>query len=356
MEARSGQQNSSFGPIAIAIHQTLESYRVDAESVMREAGLDLTRLQDPTARLDPSVHHRLVARAVELTGDCGFGLKFSDFVHPTTFHALGLALLSSSTLSAFCKRWVRYRSFITTMGRVIFDEAPDNPALVFPSQSSNLDPTVSRVLIDGQIATVLKLIRFMYRPDYVPRQVQLICPEVPKAKAAYELYLGRDVQFGAARNAIVFDAHDLTVRLPAANAELARQNDEAVVKFLAKLEKADVVARAHSKLIELLPSGHCCKAEVAHALNMSVRTLHNRLTEAGTTYQQLVDRTRRELAEQYMQQPNISVSEVAYLLGFSDCSNFSRAFQRWTGRSPSAFRAQSRSGLYPATEASDSSA
>ncbi len=79
---------------------------------------------------------------------------------------------------------------------------------------------------------------------------------------------------------------------------------------------------------------------------MSVRTLHNRLAESGTTYQQLLDRTRRELAEQYMQQPNISVSEVAYLLGFSDCSNFSRAFHRWTGQSPSDFREQSRTELY----------
>ena len=344
---RLGKQNSSFGPAAVAIHQTLESYQVDAERVMREAGVDLTRLQDPTARLDQSVVHRIVAEAVELTGDCGFGLRFSDFVHPTTFHALGIALLSSSTLSAFCKRWVRYHSFITTMGRVVFNETGSDPALVFPSQSSSLDPRVGRVLIDGQIATVLKLIRFMYRPDYFPKRVDLICPLVSQARAAYEKYLGPDVRFSAGRNAIYFDRADLDVGLPAANAELARQNDKAVVKFLARLEKANVIAQAHSKLIELLPSGHCCKAEVARALNMSVRTLHNRLTEAGTTYQQLLDRIRRELAEQYMQQPNISVSEVAYLLGFSDCSNFSRAFNRWTGRSPSAYREHSRSGLYP---------
>ncbi|MGI9221266.1 MAG: helix-turn-helix domain-containing protein, partial [Woeseiaceae bacterium] len=66
----------------------------------------------------------------------------------------------------------------------------------------------------------------------------------------------------------------------------------------------------------------------------------------GTTYQTLLDRTRRELAEQYMQQQNISVSEVAYLLGFSDCSNFSRAFHRWTGHSPSEFRDEAGSELY----------
>ncbi len=346
MEATLPPQQSSFGPLAVAIYQTLESYGVDAERVMRKAGVDLARVQDPAARLEPSVHRRIVAEAVDCTGDCSFGLRFSDFVHPTSFHALGLALLSSSTLRAFCKRWVRYHSFITTMGKVTFEEAAVEPVLVFPSRQSNPASKVGRAMTDGQIATVLKLIRFMYRPDYNPPRVDLICPMVPGTRRNYEQYFGPNVQFGATRNGLYFDREDLSVQLPAANAELARQNDEVVVRFLARLEKADVVAQAHSKLIELLPSGHCSKAEVARALHMSVRTLHNRLTEAGTTYQQLLDRTRRQLAEQYMQQPNVSVSEVAYLLGFSDCSNFSRAFHRWVGCSPSVYRERARAGRY----------
>ncbi len=339
-------QNSSFGPIAIAIYQTLESYGVDAAKVMRDAGVDLAHLKDPTARLDPAVHRKIVASAVELTEDQGFGLRFSDFVHPTTFHALGFALLSSSTLRAFCQRWVRYHSFITTMGEVSIDESGSEPALVFPSQGQHSDSVVGRVLIDGQIATVLKLIRFMYRPDYVPARIDLICPEVPGTVELYKKYLGPNVRFSQSSNAVFFDQSDLEARLPAANAELARQNDEAVLNFLAQLDRANVVAQAHAKLIELLPSGDCSKAKVASALYMSVRTLHNRLADSGTTYQQLLDRTRRELAEQYMRQPNISVSEVAYLLGFSDCSNFSRAFHRWTGHSPSDFRDESKSDLY----------
>lgn len=346
MDAGTFHQNSSYGPIAIAIYQTLESYGVDAAKVMRDRGVDLAHLKDPTARLDPVVHRKIVADAAELTEDPGFGLRFSDFVHPTTFHALGFALLSSSTLRAFCQRWVRYHSFITTMGEVSIDETGVDPALVFPSQLPHVDSIVGRVLIDGQIATVLKLIRFMYRPDYYPARVDLVCPEIAGTQELYNQYFGPNVHFSQPRNAIYFDQADLDTRLPAANAELARQNDEAVLNFLARLDKANVVAQVHAKLIELLPSGDCSKAKVASALNMSVRTLHNRLADAGTTYQQLLDRTRRELAEQYMQQPNISVSEVAYLLGFSDCSNFSRAFHRWTGKSPSDFRDESKASIY----------
>lgn len=313
---------------------------------MRDAGVDLARLKDPTARLDPATHRRVVSDAVELTEDRAFGLRFSDFVHPTTFHALGFALLSSSTLRAFCQRWVRYHSFITTTGEVSIDETGSNPALVFPSQMPKPDSTVGRVLINGQIATVLKLIRFMYRPDYSPTRVDFVCSQIAGTQEIYEKYFGKNVRFSQERDCIYFEQADLDSRLPAANAELARQNDEAVLNFLARLDRANIVAQAHAKLIELLPSGDCSKAKVASALNMSVRTLHNRLADSGTTYQQLLDSARQELAEQYMRQPNISVSEVAYLLGFSDCSNFSRAFHRWTGKSPSDFRGDSEATIY----------
>ena len=226
MDGSSLTQSSSYGPIAIAIYQTLESYSVDAAKVMRDAGVDLAYLKDPTARLDPVTHRKIVADAVKLTEDPAFGLRFSDFVHPTTFHALGFALLSSSTLRAFCQRWVRYHSFITTTGDVSMDESGPTPMLVFPSQLPKPESTVGRVLIDGQIATVLKLIRFMYRPDYQPVRVDLISAPIPGTQDIYKKYLGPNVHFSQERNCIYFEQGDLDARLPAANAELARQSNE----------------------------------------------------------------------------------------------------------------------------------
>ncbi len=332
------ENQSSFGPIAVAIFQTLESYDIDADAVFTRNGFDVAALSDPHARLDSSTHVKLVACALEASGDPCFGLRFADYVHPTTFHALGVALLSSSTLRSFLKRWERYYSLITTSEEVEFVESRMEPRLTFDARLGRRDSVVARVLTEGQMATVVKLIRFMYRPDYAPSRAELVWPPLPDQDSTYERYLSADVSFGSSTNALFFDPADLDVPLPAANAELARHNDHVVLQFLAKLKRDDVATQARAKLIELLPSGDCSKAKVAHALNMSVRTLHNRLTQAGTSYQQLLDGTREELAAQYMTQMNLSVSEVAYLLGFSDCSNFSRAFHRWTGVSPTAYR------------------
>jgi AraC-like DNA-binding protein len=76
------------------------------------------------------------------------------------------------------------------------------------------------------------------------------------------------------------------------------------------------------------------EATMARALNLSQRSLQRKLSERGTTFRQVVDDTRKQLAEQYLKDSMLSVSEIAYLLGFAEVSSFSRAFRRWTGQAP----------------------
>ena len=90
----------------------------------------------------------------------------------------------------------------------------------------------------------------------------------------------------------------------------------------------------------LLPQGEPKRDAVAQALCLSQRTLQRRLQEEGTSFQQLLDDTRRELVVQYLAQPNLTLLEIAYLLGFADPSNFFRAFRRWFASTPGEYRAR----------------
>lgn len=90
--------------------------------------------------------------------------------------------------------------------------------------------------------------------------------------------------------------------------------------------------------MEMLPSGRASARQVAEMLHLSVRSLQRKLAEKDTGFAQLLEDTRRELARQYVSNTRLSVGEITYLLGFSDPANFTRAFRRWTGQSPSAFR------------------
>jgi AraC-like DNA-binding protein len=92
-------------------------------------------------------------------------------------------------------------------------------------------------------------------------------------------------------------------------------------------------------LTRRLDHGEPSQEDVAELLNMSARTLQRKLSDGGVTYKQILDETRRVLALAYLSTPRHTVSDVTYMLGFSAGSSFTRAFRRWTGQSPSDWRA-----------------
>lgn len=333
---------TSYAGSVFVIHQALQSYGVDANALVRELGIDLAVLRRGNARIAEKTYDELVYRAVEASKDPAFGIRYAEHFHAATFHALGFALLASETIRDFCERWVRYFALINTDERVEFQEDSKAGSLYDLREASNAKPAVERAHEDAFLAIVIKFIRAIYKPDYVPLRITSRWPRPKTGYEVYRNYFGIEPEFDADRNAVVISRKDLGVPLPAAHRELARHNDQVVVDFLARMNKIDLPAQVNRKLIDLLPSGECSNEKVARALNMSVRALYNKLNKAGTSYQELLDDTRRQLAQQYIDKQDLSVSEIAYLLGFNDCSNFSRAFKRWSGQSPTEYRERSK--------------
>ena len=330
-------KQSTLGNVAVVIREVLENSGANADEVFAAAGVRHQHLNNPENRLSFPELEALLLESIRATKDTSFAIGFGELVHPTTFHALGLALLSSASIRAFCQRLVRYYTFITSNEtiRLVHNEFGMQLQLIpkYDVERSKIYPS----LVQGSFSTYVQWLRSMYRRDYTPAKVSFSFKK-PKEIERFTSYFGSVCEFDCDIDALHIAKADLDVPLPAANAELARMHDEVVVKFLAKMDEQDLVRRVHAQIIQRLPSGNCSKPAVAHALNMSVRTLHNRLTSEGTSYREILVQTRRELAEQYMEQQNLSISEIAYTLGFSDCSNFSRAFQRWTGCSPTQYR------------------
>ena len=114
--------------------------------------------------------------------------------------------------------------------------------------------------------------------------------------------------------------------------------------YVKTFTEVEPVNAARMSLFDLLPRGDFSLASLAESLNWSEDDLGAQLKNAGTSYQQLLGDTRRELAEEYIERADLSVNEIAYMLGFSDCSNFARSFRRWTGMSPSDYRAEKHVG------------
>jgi AraC-like DNA-binding protein len=163
----------------------------------------------------------------------------------------------------------------------------------------------------------------------------------PAQIETFHSLLRAPLQFGAARTRLVFDAESIERPLDGGNPELARHHDAIALQYLSQIERDDIQGRVRDVLRQRLARGEPSQEYVAELLNMSARTLQRKLGDCGTTYKEILDETRRVLALAYLSGPRHTVSDVTYLLGFSAGSSFTRAFRRWTGQSPSDWRAGS---------------
>ena len=119
---------------------------------------------------------------------------------------------------------------------------------------------------------------------------------------------------------------------------MAVLNDQVVTRRLALIDRDDIIARVQSALMDQLSNGHVSDDSVAESLHMSVRTMHRKLAEVDTSFRTLLVDMRRNLAELYILDNSLTLTEISLLLGFSEPSSFSRAFKSWTGTAPSEAR------------------
>jgi AraC-like DNA-binding protein len=317
-----------------AIMRALEVAGVDPQLVMQDAQVERVRSNDPLLRIgDPQIN-AIFARAVALTGDPYFGLRVAQCIVPGTLHALGYALLASETLEDFCQRLARFWSLISTNAaststvcenELVFAAKPVNPELCYESH-------------DTWAGMVMRLMRNARNAAISPKRLELIRPLPPEGAGPFLDYFGCPITFGCQSACFYFDLEVMRAPLPGASRELAQHHDQIARSYLEKLDRGDVVNRVRTHVVAGLGIGAFSRQEVADRLNMSASTLQVKLAQNGTSFQKILEDTRHELALGYMTQSRLSITEIAFMLGFSDLSNFIRAFKRWTGKSPTEFK------------------
>lgn len=322
---------------ALGIVQALEMGGVDCRAIFPELGLDYAALEDPDARFPQDGMTRLWQRAVELSGDPAIGLNMAKVVRPASFHVVGYALMSSRTLKEGFARLVRYQRIIGEGADLSFRPQHNGYELTLAIHGDRLP--AARQSCEASLAYALAFCRWMTGRPIRPQRV-LFQGDPPADLQPFEQIFQGPLQFNADHYGLLFERADMDMPLPTANESLAQLHDRFAGDYLARFSESRVTHLTRQVLCRLLPQGEPRREVVAQALHLSQRTLQRRLQEEGSSFQQLLDDTRRELAQQYLAQPALSLLEVAYLLGFADPSNFFRAFRRWFGLTPGEYRAR----------------
>ncbi|HEY2678769.1 MAG TPA: AraC family transcriptional regulator [Steroidobacteraceae bacterium] len=335
--ARSDSGKTTLCSWVKAICRAADAAGCDSAALLAAAGLEAKELDGPTSRCPLPSSLRLWKVALEATGDPAFGLKVASHIRPTSFHAMSYGMSASSTLKEAFERAQRYCHIVSDAVDYEFYLSGSEYHFVISTSAELGDAP-----IDAVVGLYLRMCRSLIGREYSPLRVEFRRSRPAKIDDFLRL-LRAPLLFDQPQTRLIFDRDSIERPLDGGNPELARHNDAIALQYLSQIDRQNVQARVREVLTQRLARGEPSQEDIAELLNMSARTLQRKLGEAGTTYKEILDDTRRALALAYLSVPRHSVSEVTYLLGFSAGSCFTRAFRRWTGQSPSDWRARANS-------------
>jgi len=318
-----------------ALRKQLDALGLDSQALCVEAGLDPVLMDDPNARYPLSATTRLWTLAVQASGDPAIGLRVSRFVSPTTFHALGYALVASGSLREVFERIVRYHPVVSDALTLQLSRGEDRYRFSLDVPTGRPAPAFEA--IDAFAAIYVRTCRNRLGRDYAPLAVYLRRPE-PLDPSPWHKVFRAPVHFDAGQDSLEFNLVDFDSHLDDANPELAEHNETVLKRTLAQLQSLTWERKVRAAIEAQLPEGEPSAERIAQAMHLSLRSLQRHLADEGCRFDALLNECRENLALLHLRDPQCSLSEVSYLLGFADTSSFSRAFKRWTGMTPGQFR------------------
>ena len=308
------------------------------EAILAEAGVDEPGLADGDGRISLAQHRRIgEAMLSQLPPGCDLVVEVSRIVTPAAFGVVGKVAQNSASLRDALAAFVRYQQLIVGGARMELHPVDGGETLRFGVPPGLAD---LRYPMLSMLVCWVSLARQLTGSSCSPRRVTLAFAGRAGEAARLAAVYGVSPTFGAAHHELVFD--DATLALPVFGA----RPDRALVlqsyadSLLSDLElQRGVRGKVCHQLLVSLPRGETRQDMIARELGMSGRTLSRRLKAEDTTFGDLLELVRREMSQRYLRDPQLSINEVTFLLGYSEPSTFFRAFKRWTGSTPRAWRA-----------------
>lgn len=320
-----------------AIEIALRNYPTQFSDIITAAAVPESTINNPYERADV----RLIAKAwdiaIERTGEENLGILAAPACHPTHWHALGLAMLCSTSVRDALNRVAQFQAILTnvvdmhcynTKGHLRFKMTTRLPV-----------SEIGIGVVDFGFAGLLSVCRSIFPGDITPSRVYLQRPKPSNPEPFYHFY-GTEVMFDCDCHLIEIPDAIADRRLDHSDPRLAAHQDQLAADYIDRVVENSTALKTREKIQDALSIGEPNQQKIATQLGLSSRQLQRLLQKEDTSFKNIIKSVRMDLAEQQLQLKQCSITDIALQLGFADHSNFTRAFKTWFGCTPSEYRVQ----------------
>jgi AraC-like DNA-binding protein len=315
-----------------------EALGVDYEPLLTQVGIDRKVLTDINKHISSQAMENLLALLIEASGDPCFGLRSAQFVEPASYSVLGYISMNCSSLRMIQAKIPMYEKIVGDMGVTSVEVSN---GMVLQRWSCHFkNALVRQHEVENVLASwCLFAQRFLNFKGWHSVWFEHSGPSDPMLVKEYTDVFDCEVLFNQPASGFRFLESALDELFPQANERLLQMLLDHATTILANLDQSQVVAQKVKNLLRLvLKQRTPSSGIIAEMLGMSSRTLQRKLGEEGTSYKDLLNELRVELALYYLQNTDLSLESIAYQLGYAEARSFYRGFKQWTGRTAGSYR------------------
>ena len=329
-----------YAPYKVAaLVEVLVEQGIAPEASLSGTGLSPENLANPETRTSVRQYITVCSNALQLSKTPETPFRTGSQIPLSAYGMYGFALVCSPTIREYFQVAVKYHRLATPLLSMSWREEGDYASWIFPVNAAVTHPDpLLRFLMEQQLTQLSTHLRAMLQNDsYLPVGAALSY-SAPRHTDLYERYLGCKVRFGQPMSELVYPKSILSAKPLMAHGLTSKILQETCDRILGEVKTSTGVAGEVYQIIASTPGHSPSMESVARQISTTVRTLNRKLNAEGTSFTQILDDVRCNLASEYLRSTKLSIDDISELVGFSDAANFRHAFRRWTGSTPARYR------------------